>query len=227
MKEQFSQQLLYVQQELARYPQARLVAASKQQNAEILAQAFLAGQKCFGENYLQEALTKIQLLQAYDIEWHFIGPIQSNKCKSIAEHFHWVQSVDRFKIAEKLAKFCPTGKVLQICVQVNIDNDENKSGLPIDEVFDFCKTIKKFPQLCLRGLMAIPQVSENSDEQRKSFAKLANCFKTLQTSFPELDTLSMGMSNDYQIALEEGSTMIRLGSKLFGERTKLKNEHAG
>lgn len=218
MKEQFSQQLLALQQELSAYPKTRLLAVSKQQTAETLEQAFLAGQKSFGENYLQEALTKMQLLQAYDIEWHFIGPIQSNKCKSIAEHFHWVQSVDRFKIAEKLATYCPAGKILQICVQVNIDQDANKSGLQVNEVIDFCDSIKKFPQLCLRGLMAVPQVSENRDEQRKSFVKLANCFKALQRHYPEIDTLSMGMSNDYQIALEEGASLIRIGSKLFGER---------
>lgn len=218
MKEQFSHQLLALQQELSAYPNARLLAVSKQQNAETLAQAFLAGQTCFGENYLQEALAKMQLLQDYAIEWHFIGPIQSNKCKAIAEHFQWVQSVDRFNIAEKLAKFCPSGKILQICVQVNVDQEVNKSGLQINEVFDFCEAIKNFPQLCLRGLMAIPKVSENSDDQRKSFVKLANCFKELQKHYPTMDTLSMGMSNDYKIALEEGASLIRLGSKLFGER---------
>lgn len=217
--EQLKQQLFQLKQELARYPQApKLLAVSKQQAPETLAQAFLAGQTCFGENYLQEALTKMALLNKYQIEWHFIGPIQSNKCKAIAEHFQWVQSLDRLKVAEKLAGFCPKEKTLQICIQINIDQEENKSGIPLEEVRHFCAEIKKFPQLNLRGLMAIPKVSESLSEQRQSFAKLAHCFKQLKMDYPEIDTLSMGMSNDYQIALEEGSTMIRLGSKLFGER---------
>jgi len=159
-------------------------------------------------------------LKAYPIEWHFIGPIQSNKCKAIAENFHWVQSLDRLKIAEKLTNYCPKGKILNICVQVNVDMEENKSGILIEDLPNFCDSLGAFTQLKLRGLMAIPKASESFDKQRESFAKLASSFKELKASYPDVDTLSMGMSNDYQIALNEGSTMIRIGTSLFGSRQK-------
>lgn len=217
----FAQKLHQLLQELGTFPQnPKLLAVSKQQSAEQIAQAFLAGHKRFGENYVQEALDKILQLSAYDIEWHFIGPIQSNKCKTIAQHFHWIQSLDRIKVAEKLNHYCPEGKILNVCVQVNIDQEINKSGILENEILNFCQSLSTFPHLKLRGLMAIPKASESHSEQRQSFAKLAHCFKQLQTQYPSIDTLSMGMSDDYRIALEEGATMIRLGSKLFGARQK-------
>jgi PLP dependent protein len=219
--EQFSKKLNVITQELHAFPQnPKLLAVSKQQSAEQIAVAFLAGHKRFGENYAQEALPKMLQLRAYDIEWHFIGPIQSNKCKIIAENFHWVQSLDRIKVAEKLNSYCPQGKILNVCVQVNIDQEINKSGMLENEVLNFCQSLKAFPRLKLKGLMAIPKATQNHSEQRQSFAKLARCFKQLQMQHPDIDTLSMGMSVDYHIALEEGATMIRIGSKLFGAREK-------
>ena len=219
--EQFAQKLHRLLQEFDTLPQnPKLLAVSKQQSAAQIAVAFLAGQKRFGENYAQEALDKILQLSTCDIEWHFIGPIQSNKCKIIAQHFHWVQSLDRIKIAEKLNRYCPEGKVLNVCVQVNIDQEVSKSGILENEIASFCHSLSAFPRLKLRGLMAIPKANESHSEQRQSFAKLTDCFKQLQIQHPSVDTLSMGMSDDYRIALEEGATMIRLGSKLFGARQK-------
>jgi pyridoxal phosphate enzyme (YggS family) len=219
--EQFTQKLNTLTQELATFPQnPKLLAVSKQQSVEQIAAAFLAGHKLFGENYAQEAVAKILQLSTFDIEWHFIGPIQSNKCKTIAEHFHWVQSLDRLKIAEKLNSYCPQEKVLNVCVQVNIDQEIHKSGILENDVADFCQSLTAFPRLKLRGLMTIPKATQSHSEQRQSFAKLAQCFKQLKMQHPHIDTLSMGMSHDYRIALEEGATMIRLGSKLFGVRDK-------
>lgn len=198
--------------------QPALLAVSKRQDSSQLREAFLAGQKRFGENYLQEALTKIEQLKDLNIEWHFIGPIQSNKCKAIAENFHWVQSLDRSTIADKLNKHCPNNKILQVCVQINIDQEKDKSGIHERELDEFCAHIQSLPKLQLRGLMLIPKATENISEQKQSFVKMHTHFKSLQKKYSHIDTLSMGMSGDYLIALEEGATMIRLGSALFGKR---------
>jgi len=218
--EKLSKRLALVQTHLSNANQeARLLAVSKKQSADHIRQAFSLGQTAFGENYLQESIEKIQTLSDLAIEWHFIGPIQSNKCKSIAENFAWVQSIDREKVAVKLNSYCPQGKVLQVCIQVNIDNEITKSGINIDQLEPFCQLIRGLENLKLRGLMAIPKKQKNSNKQRQSFAKLASIFRDLQCIFPELDTLSIGMSQDYQIALDEGATLIRLGSHLFGKHS--------
>ncbi len=195
-----------------------ILAVSKGQTTELLRTVYASGQHSFGENYLQEALEKIDALNDLNIHWHFIGPIQSNKCKSIAEHFHWVQSIDRRKVAAKLNECCPNGKNLQVCIQVNIDNDPDKSGIDLGELDEICAYVDSLENLNLRGLMTIPKASKSVSEQRASFAKLAERFYALQKQFPDMDTLSMGMSGDYQIALEEGATLTRIGTGLFGPR---------
>lgn len=209
-----------IEQTLASYPTTpSLLAVSKKQSAHAIEQAYSHGQRHFGENYVQEALQKITTLKHLtDIQWHFIGTIQSNKCKAVAEHFHWVQSLDRLKIAQKLNEACPEGKLLSICVQVNIDQEQQKAGIPLTQVQAFCEHLLDFDHLRLRGLMALPQAQKSIGAQRQSFARLAQEFKQLQRQWPTLDTLSMGMSTDYQLAIEEGASMVRLGSAIFGER---------
>ncbi len=211
------------QHTLARYPQKpRLLAVSKTQPAALLEQAYLAGQRAFGENYVQEGCTKITALRHLpNIEWHFIGPIQSNKCKHIAEHFHWVQSLDRLKIAALLNQHCPPHKRLQVCIQVNIDNEAQKAGIAPEALLSFCEALLAFPQLQVRGLMVLPKAGKSIGEQDASFARIAQHFAALQAQFPAqtIDTLSMGMSDDYLAALKHGSTLIRIGSAIFGERT--------
>ena len=205
----------------ARDPAARrpeLLAVSKGQPIQRIQEAYQLGLRRFGENYLQEALEKMDALPATDIEWHFIGPLQSNKCKTIAERFSWVQSLDRLKIAQKLNHYCPANKTLNVCVQVNVDNEIQKAGINTNSVDDFCAELSRFPRLRLRGLMLLPKITESVSEQRQSFANIAHIFKHLQKTYPDIDTLSMGMSDDFEIACEQGSTMIRLGSALFGKR---------
>ena len=197
----------------------RLLAVSKTQVAESLRSAFNAGQHCFGENYLQEALIKISALADLNIEWHFIGPIQSNKTKDIANHFDWVQSVDRLKIAQRLSNQRPDnlGK-LNICIQVNIDGEASKSGVKPDEVLALAEQIKHFDKLTLRGLMIIPAKTNDSQLQRQSFQRAQALFNLLVEHYPSVDTLSMGMSSDMAEAIEQGSTMVRIGTALFGQR---------
>ena len=214
-----AQQIITITEQLSQYKhRPQLLAVSKKQSTANIREAFEAGQCRFGENYLQEALEKIQTLEDLTIEWHFIGPIQSNKCKAIAESFHWVQSLDRIKVAKKLNDYCPDGKKLHVCIQVNIDREENKSGIYAEDLERFCEQLSPFNNLNLRGLMLIPKARESISEQRQSFAKLHALFTRLQDKYPTIDTLSMGMSKDYDIALEQGSTMIRLGTSLFGTR---------
>jgi len=199
--------------------QIQLLAVSKTQPAAILREAAKAGLDCFGENYLQEALIKIKDLADLDLQWHFIGPIQSNKTKDIAQHFDWVQSVDRLKIAQRLAKQRPTelGK-LNICIQVNIDNEATKSGVLPAELLDFASQIHQLEQLRLRGLMVIPTNTSDPQLQRQAFQTARQLYLQLAALYPTVDTLSMGMSADLDLAISEGSTMVRIGTALFGKR---------
>ncbi len=200
-------------------PDARILAVSKKQSVSKIREAYDCGQRHFGENYLQEALPKIADLGALtDIQWHFIGPIQSNKCKAIAEHFDWIQSLDRLEIAEKLNRHCPESKALQVCVQVNLDKEAQKAGIAFEEIETFCKALQQYKHLTLRGLMLIPKAEQKDETLLAGFMKMASCFKNLKKHYPEMDTLSMGMSQDYILALETGATMVRIGSALFGER---------
>jgi PLP dependent protein len=188
-----------------------LIAVSKTKPASDLQQAIDAGQKHFGENYLQEALEKIQALKGQDLIWHFIGPIQSNKTTKIAENFAWVHSVDRLKIAKRLNDQRPENmEKLNILLQVNIDNEPTKSGLLIDEIDEIIPHFENFRNISLRGFMCIP----NPDHSAQSFAKMAQ----ILNKYPNLDTLSMGMSSDLELAIENGATFVRIGSDIFGKR---------
>ena len=194
-----------------------IVAVSKQQNFEKIIEAFKAGQTIFAENYLQEALDKQKLLKEYPIEWHFIGPIQSNKCKLIAENFHWVQTVDRIKIAKRLNDNC-INKKINICIQINISEEESKSGIMLNEVDSFVSELNQFKQLRLRGIMAIPSHISQEDKLIRELTLLKKIFDNLKIKNKNMDTLSVGMSEDYLLALNYGSTMIRVGSHIFGAR---------
>ena len=196
-----------------------LLAVSKAQSTSAIREAYVAGQKLFGENYLQEALDKQSQLADLAIEWHFIGPIQSNKTQLIAQHFDWVHSVARLKVAQRLNDARPnTLAPLQVCIQVNISNEESKSGVTQQELETLAKAISLMPQLKLRGLMAIPEPSTDNNKQRLQFKQVRECYDALLAKGFSLDTLSIGMSDDYPIAIEEGATIVRIGSALFGAR---------
>jgi pyridoxal phosphate enzyme (YggS family) len=184
-----------------------------------LREAYVAGQTKFGENYLQEALNKQAELADLTIEWHFIGPIQSNKTQPIAQHFRWVHGVDRLKIAQRLSDARPTELApLQICLQVNISGEASKSGVTPNELLDLVKVISALPKLTLRGLMTIPEPTDDEALQRQQFKQMRDLLNDLNKQGFALDTLSMGMSSDYKIAIEEGATIVRIGSAIFGAR---------
>ncbi len=196
-----------------------LLVASKTHPAERVREAWLAGQTIFGENYLQEALAKMPALTDLPIEWHFIGPIQSNKTKRITENFAWVHSVDRVKIADRLTKDRPESlPPLQICLQVNVSGEASKSGVAPDELVQLAAHVVRLPRLKLRGLMAVPELTTATALQRSQFHMLWELFDQLKRSGYELDTLSMGMSEDMDIAIAEGATMVRVGTAIFGPR---------
>ncbi|MEO7560198.1 MAG: YggS family pyridoxal phosphate-dependent enzyme [Nitrosospira sp.] len=203
-----------------RQPEAiTLLAASKTNPAECLREAFAAGQTIFGENYLQEALGKIPALTDLPIEWHFIGPIQSNKTKRIAENFAWVHSIDRKKIAGRLSKDRPESlPPLQVCLQVNVSGEDSKSGVAPEEAADLAAYIVELPRLRLRGVMAIPELTKATALQRSQFRMLKETYDQLKQAGYDLDTISMGMSEDLDIAIEEGATMVRIGTAIFGPR---------
>lgn len=197
----------------------RLLAVSKTWPAERLREVAAAGQRCFGENYLQEALDKIHALKDLDLEWHFIGPIQSNKTRDIAANFDWAQSVDRLKIARRLNEQRPADVApLNICIQVNIDQEASKSGCHPEEVMKLASEIQSLDRLRLRGLMIIPAQASDREQQLVSFRQAFALFSKMQSEFSDVDTLSMGMSADMQVAIEAGSTMVRVGTALFGQR---------
>ena len=196
-----------------------LIAVSKTFPTEAVREAYQAGQRAFGESYLQEALDKINTLQDLPIEWHFIGPIQSNKTRSIAENFSWVHSVDRLKIAERLSSQRSAHlPPLNICLQVNVSGEDSKSGATPDEVVKLARQIAQLPNLKLRGLMAIPAPAAGIEDQRKPFAQLHELFDHVNAQGLHLDTLSMGMSQDLEAAIPEGTTIVRIGSAIFGSR---------
>jgi PLP dependent protein len=196
-----------------------LLAVSKTKPVSDILAAYQAGQIDFGENYLQEAELKIQTLADKGIQWHYIGPIQSNKTRKISELFDWVHSVDRYKIAERLSQQRPrTLKPLNILLQVNIDNETSKSGISADQVLPLAEQIAQLPQLKLRGLMAIPSVQNDYQQQCIPFARMQTLLQKLHKQHPECDTLSMGMSGDMQAAIAQGSTLVRIGTAIFGKR---------
>ncbi|MGD8569857.1 MAG: YggS family pyridoxal phosphate-dependent enzyme [Gammaproteobacteria bacterium] len=198
----------------------QILAVSKAHSADSIRQAYEAGLRHFGESYLQEALPKMEALGDLPLQWHFIGPIQSNKTKAIAEHFFWVHSVDRLKIATRLSEQRPSRlKPLNICIQVNISIEPTKSGIVRQAVEEFAVQLRDLPRLRLRGLMAIPQKTADVQQQRRAFAGLRQMFDDLNQQGHALDTLSMGMTDDLEAAILEGSTMVRVGTGLFGQRT--------
>lgn len=202
---------------------ATLLAVSKTKPASSVRLAWQHGQRAFGENYLQEALDKqAQLADLEDIVWHFIGPLQSNKTRPVAEQFAWVHSVDRLKIAKRLSEQRPAHlPPLNICLQVNISRETTKSGVLPEDTLALAREIAPLPGLALRGLMAIPAPAETLDAQRKPLAELRALLETLQAALPDapLDTLSMGMSDDLEAAILEGATLVRLGTAIFGARS--------
>ncbi|HET8807582.1 MAG TPA: YggS family pyridoxal phosphate-dependent enzyme [Methylophaga sp.] len=197
----------------------RLLAVSKTWPAETLRELALAGQQDFGENYLQEAMNKITDLSDLALTWHFIGPIQSNKTRDIAEHFDWVHSVDRLKIAKRLSEQRPDAlPPLNICLQVNIDDEDSKAGITVDALMELATQVHKLPNLQLRGLMVIPKATDDVDVQQDAFRRSFEQYQALQSQFSNIDTLSMGMTADLSAAVAEGSTMVRIGTALFGQR---------
>ena len=194
-----------------------LLAVSKTKSAEDIAVAYQVGQRHFGESYCQEALKKQQELGAYDITWHFIGPVQSNKTKALATHFAWVHSVDNFKVAKRLSEQRPsTLPPLNICLQVNISNEQSKSGITLNELPQLCKLVAVLPNIKLRGVMAIPMPEEDFELQRLPYKTVYQAVAKVDNL--KLDTYSFGMSGDLNAAIAEGATIVRIGTALFGAR---------
>ena len=202
-----------------------LLAVSKTKPAGDVLEAALAGQRDFGENYVQEGVEKIlalkQLLPAdhAPLVWHFIGPLQSNKTRPVAEHFDWVHSIDRLKVAQRLSEQRPEHlPPLQVCVQVNVSGEASKSGCNPDQATALCATVASLPNLTLRGLMAIPEPADDPATQRQPFRQLRELLAALQADGLPVDTLSMGMTHDLEAAIAEGATLVRIGTAIFGER---------
>jgi len=197
----------------------QLLAVSKRHTVEKIKQAYDVGQHAFGENYVQELLEKKQQLEELDIEWHFIGPLQSNKTRKIAEAADWVHTIDRLKIAQRLNDQRPVELApLNVCIQINISHEESKSGIPTDELKGLAEAIVELPRLKLRGLMVIPAPQPSMEKQREVFRQVYKQKQNLIQSGFEIDTLSMGMSDDMEAAIAEGATIVRIGTAIFGRR---------
>ena len=199
--------------------EVHLLAVSKTFSAAAVREAYGAGQNCFGENYLQEALGKMAELHDLPLEWHFIGPIQSNKSRAIAENFAWVHGVDRLKIARRLSELRPSYlPPLNLCLQVNVSGEDSKSGVAPEDVEILAQQVLRLPHIKLRGLMAIPAPATEEKEQRAPYARMRVLLNKLNAQGMALDTLSMGMSHDYAAAILEGATIVRVGTAIFGSR---------
>ena len=201
----------------------KLLAVSKTKPIEDILTAYEAGQMAFGENYVQEGVEKIQFCQQHQIEleWHFIGPLQSNKTRLVAEYFDWMQTLERAKIADRLNEQRPPHKApLNVLIQVNISNETSKSGVQPDDILPLAKHVENLPHLRLRGLMAIPEPTNDVAQQEQTFRQMRTLFESLQQALPhaQIDTLSMGMTDDMQSAIQCGSTMVRVGTAIFGKR---------
>ena len=200
-------------------PPARLLAVSKTQAAEAVARLAALGQRAFGENYVQEGIAKARALAHLGLEWHLIGHLQSNKCREAAEHFDWVQSLDRPKLVAALDRARPPQRgPLNVLVQVNVDDEGSKSGCRPEEALALARSVATAPNLRLRGLMSIGAPWPEYAQRRSAFRRMRELFERLRQEFSDADTLSMGMSEDFALAAEEGATMVRIGSKLFGPR---------
>jgi len=197
----------------------RLLAASKTQSPETVLEAASVGQRDFGENFAREGIDKMAALARTDLIWHFIGYLQSNKTRAVAEHFSWVHTVDRIKIAERLSKQRPHhAGDLNVCIQVNIDNERGKAGVAASDTMQLAQAMVGLPRLRFRGLMCIPAIHGNMEEQRKPFARMRELAESLGEAGIPVDTLSMGMTGDYVAAIAEGATIVRIGTALFGPR---------
>lgn len=204
-------------------PTPTLLAVSKTQPAAAVLALAAQGQRDFGENYVQEALDKMRQTAGASLTWHLIGPLQSNKCREVAQHFDWLQSLDRAKLIEPLARHRPAERApLNVLVQVNIDGEAAKSGAEPAEVPALARAIAAQPRLRLRGLMSIGAPFPEMARRRESFARMRALFEALRRDHPDIDTLSMGMSEDFELAIAEGATMVRVGSALFGARPRAK-----
>ncbi len=199
-----------------------LLAVSKTWPADMLRQAAACGQRHFGENYVQEGLSKIESLKDLDLVWHFIGPLQSNKTSLVARHFAWVHGIDRLRIAERLsvARGETGAAPLQVCLQVNVSGEETKSGVVPEEIPALARALAALPHLCLRGLMTIPEPTDDLALLKSRFAQLRQLLEALQAEGLAVDTLSMGMSDDFELAIQEGATIVRVGSAIFGNRVR-------
>jgi len=227
-----SKQITMVQQKITQAAQQaqrdeqqiQLLAVSKTKPVSLIKQAYQFGLRHFGENYVQESIEKIQQIKEDNdvkepIFWYFIGPLQSNKTRLVAENFDWVQSVDRLKIAQRLNAQRPADlSPLNICLQVNISGEESKSGTTLSQVIELASQVSKLPHLKLRGIMAIPAKTNDLQQLEKQFLALHNIYRELQNKYPQVDTLSMGMSGDLESAIRCGSTMVRIGTDIFGSR---------
>ncbi len=197
----------------------KLLAVSKTRPPADLRQLAELGQQHFGENYVQEALSKQRELADLDLQWHFIGPLQSNKCRDVAQHFDWLESLDRRKLIEPLSRFRPNSRgPLNVLIEVNIDTESGKSGCAPEQIHTLAELITKAPALHLRGLMAIPAPHGNPALRQAAFQRMRKLFEQLRHGYPQVDTLSMGMSNDFEAAIAEGATEVRIGTLLFGPR---------
>lgn len=224
-----SQNLATISQQIQQYCQqanrpeqsVKLLAVSKTKPISAIAEAIEAGQRAFGENYVQEGIEKIQHFAENDtLEWHFIGLLQSNKTRVVAEHFDWVQTIDRLKIAQRLSEQRPERlPALNVLIQINISDEASKSGISAKEMVELATQISQLPRLKLRGLMAIPKPESEPEQQKIALAQMNELFLQLQSQFEGIDTLSMGMSDDMPSAIECGSTMVRIGTAIFGARS--------
>lgn len=196
----------------------KLVAVSKKKSWQDILEAYKNGISDFGENYLQESLEKISKLKDLKINWHFIGNIQSNKCEEIAKNFDWIHTIDRLKIARLIDKYCPEDKCIKCLIQINIDNEESKSGIKFEEVENFLNEIRGLNKIKLCGLMIIPSPNLELSDLQQTFKKIKMLSDRLIENYENLTEISMGMSRDFELAIKEGSTIVRLGETIFGAR---------
>ncbi len=201
-----------------------ILAISKTRSVDDIMQAYEAGCRCFGESYIKEAVAKIEALAPLSLEWHYVGPVQSNKTQDIAKNFHWVHSIDRKKVARRINEQRPDHlPLINVCIQVNVSGEESKSGTKLENLSALTDYIMNLPRLQLRGLMALPQKTNDTAAQRRAFRLLYKAMEELNLKGLTLDTLSMGMSNDWPAAVLEGATIIRVGAGLFGPRPPVKS----
>lgn len=226
MTTSIASQLELLQQEIAKSREnranfqdnVRLIAVSKRQPIEKIEEAYRSGHRDFGENFVQEGVDKIQKLDKSDIQWHMLGAIQSRKCRDIATHFDWVQSVDRIKVINKLDQARQGMPPLNICIQVNLFGEEQKAGVNAQDCYELASKVEQADNLTLRGIMALPPKQTDHEKQLKQFNIIADLYHQLKELYPQIDTLSMGMSGDFEAAIAAGSNMIRIGTAIFGHR---------